>query len=283
MPHGAEMEHSSAAAAHHKLAIEEEGRGDALAAVHEYEAAAELEPSEPYLFDWGTELLMHSAAEPATEVFAKGRRLFPESLRLLLGLAAAWYARGAYDQAAAQFFAACDLNPSDPVPYMFLARVRSIEITQSPGYLERLRRFAQLHPENAAANFYYAVTLWNQRTSPEDAATPPRVRELLETALRLDPKLSAAYLQLGIVYASQADDERAIAAFVKAIETNPNEVEAYYRLGQAYARTGQKEKARRELETYEQMSRKLQQDIERGRQEIRQFVFKLRDGNAAPR
>src|SRR5580700_2417831 len=83
---------------------------DALQAVRRYQRAAELDPSEPNLFNWGTELLVHKAAEPAAEVFAKGHRLFPHSLRLLLGLAAAWYAHGDYTQAAEHFFAACDLN-----------------------------------------------------------------------------------------------------------------------------------------------------------------------------
>jgi hypothetical protein len=72
-------------------------RKDALEAVREYQRAAELDATEPNLFNWGAELLMHRAAEPATEVFAKGHRLFPRSTRMLLGLAAAWYARGDYE------------------------------------------------------------------------------------------------------------------------------------------------------------------------------------------
>jgi hypothetical protein len=70
----------------HSLGHDAERRGDALEAARKYQRAAELDASEPNLFDWGTELLMHRAAEPATEVFAKGHRLFPQSLRLLLGL-----------------------------------------------------------------------------------------------------------------------------------------------------------------------------------------------------
>jgi tetratricopeptide (TPR) repeat protein len=250
--------------------------GDALKAVREYQRAAELDPSEPHMFDWGSELLMHRAAEPATEVFAKGHRLFPRSLRLLLGLAAAWYARGAYEQAAQYLFEACDLNPGDPNPYMFLGKVQSIEIVQLQGYEERLARFAKLHPDNAWANYYYAVGLWRQRKSPEDAETPARVRELLERAVRLDPRMGAAYLQLGILYSNRNDDAHAIAAYRKAIEVSPGMDEPHYRLGQAYERTGQREKGRLELETYARMSKNLQQDIERQRNELQQFVFELR-------
>lgn len=271
----------SSAELHHTLGYAAERRGDALEAVREYQRAAELEASEPNLFDWGTELLIHRATEPATEVFLKGHRLFPRSLRLLLGLAAAWYARGDYDRAAGRFFEACDLNPGDPGPYMFLGKVQSIEITKLEGYAERLERFAKLHPDNARANYYYAVSLWKQRKGPEDSETPARVRELLEKAVRLDPSLGAAYLQLGIVHSDQNDDAHAIAAYLKAIEVSPRMDEAHYRLGQTYERTGQKVKARQELEAYEQMSKQLRQETERERSEIQQFVFELRDGSRA--
>ena len=60
-----------------------------LAAVREYQRAVELDANEPNLFDWGAELLVHRAVEPAIEVFTKGNRLYPQSSRMLLGLAAA--------------------------------------------------------------------------------------------------------------------------------------------------------------------------------------------------
>lgn len=259
----------------------DEKQGNVLEAVREYQRAAESDPSETNLFDWGAELLKHRAAEPATEVFTKGHRLFPRSLRMLLGLAAAWYAHGSYAEAAARFFQACDLNPADPEPYMFLGKVQSTEITQLEGYVERLRRFAGLHPENSWANYYYAVSLWKQRQGPEDVETPVRARELLEKAVRTDPLLGAAYLQLGIVYSDQNEYARAIAAYQKAIAVSPQLDEPHYRLGQAYGRIGEKEKARQELEIYQQMAKKSAEEVERERAQIRQFVYELRGSQTA--
>ena len=80
----------------------------------EYQRAAELDPSEPYFFDWGSELLLHRAVEPAIEVFSKGNRLFPHSARMLVALGVAWYSNGSYDQAAQRLCEASDLNPDDP-------------------------------------------------------------------------------------------------------------------------------------------------------------------------
>lgn len=258
-------------------AATEEQQGHALEAVREYQRAAEREPSETHLFDWGAELLKHRAAEPATEVFEKGNRLYPGSLRILLGLAAAWYARGSYSQAAARFFQACDLEPGNPAPYMFLGKVQSTEITQLEGYTDRMKRFAGRHPGDAWANYYYAVSLWRQRTGPEEADTAWHIRKLLEKAIKIDPAMGAAYLQLGIVYSEQGDYVNAIATYQKAIEVSPELDEAHYRLGQVYGRTGEKEKARKELETYERMAAKSAEEAQRQRAAIRQFVYELRD------
>ena len=214
---------------HHLLADVEEKLGNPLEAVREYQRAAELDPSEPNLFDWGTELLTHRALEPATEVFTKGNRLFPKSVRMLVALGVAWYARGSYDQAAQCLVNASDLAPDNPTPYLFLGKMQSVETTPSEGSVERLRRFAQLQPDNALANYYYAVSLWKQsasavdpgRDNERDNERSARVESLLQKAVHLDPKLGAAYLQLGILYSQRADFPRAISAYQKAIEVSP--------------------------------------------------------------
>ncbi|HVN06153.1 MAG TPA: tetratricopeptide repeat protein, partial [Bryobacteraceae bacterium] len=267
---------------HHSLADYEESHGRPLEAVREYQRAAQLEASERNLFDWGAELLVHRAPVPAATVFTKGHRLFPRSARMLLGLAAAWYARGVYDQAATYFFAACDLNPRDPGPYLFLGKVQSAEITQLPGYAERLGRFAGFYPGNAWANYYYAASLWKQRKGPEDTATAARVRRMLEKAVRIDGHLAVAYLQLGVVSYEQRDYVSAIAWFQKAVAVSPELEEAHYRLGQAYGRTGEAEKARRELEAYQKMSRASSDAAQEERTKIHQFVVEQR-GTPPPR
>ncbi len=277
---------------HHRLGDVEENLGNPLQAVREYQRAAELNPSELYLFDWGTELLTHRALEPATEVFAKGNRLFPKSVRMLVALGVAWYARGSCDQAAERLVSASDLDPDNPTPYLFLGRMQTVETTALEGSVERLGRFAQLQPDNALANYYYAVSLWKQSASSgdSDAERSTRVEALLRKAVHLDPKLGAAYLQLGILYSQRADFARAISAYQKAIEVSPEEVgpqldqtleESHYRLAQAYLRTGEKAKAQEELELHRQFAKKTKEDAERKRREIQQFVISLRDKSSA--
>jgi tetratricopeptide (TPR) repeat protein len=264
---------------HHLLGDVEERAGNPLEAVHEYQRAAEMNPSESHLFDWGAELLAHRAADPAIEVFAKGNRLFPRSVRMLVALGVSWYARGFYSQSVACLFDASDLNPADPTPYLFLGKMQNAEIFQPKGLVERLGRFATLQPENALANYYYATALWKTRKGSGDASTPAQVESLLNKAVLLDPKLGGGYLLLGILYSDRGDFPKAIAAYQKAIKADPQMEEPHYRLAQVYRRRGEKAKAQQELQLYEQLQKKKAVQAERERHEIQQFVFALRDGN----
>jgi hypothetical protein len=53
--------------------------------------------------------------------------------------------------------------------------------------------------------------------------------------------------------------------------------EAHYRLAQAYRQIGEADKAKAELQIYDQMSKESAENSERERHEIRQFVYTLRD------
>jgi len=267
---------------HHLLGDIEEKSGNPLEAVRQYQRAAELDPSEPYFFDWGSELLLHRAVEPAIEVFNKGNRLFPHSARMLVGLGVAWYSNGSYDQAAQRLCEASDLNPGDPKAYLFLGKIQSVETTQSECSTERLARFAKLQPENALANYYFAVNLWKRRKGPDDAESLAQAESLLKKSVALDSRLGIGYLQLGVLYSERGDFSRAVLSYQEAIKVNPELEEAHYRLAQAYKRTGDKVRAEQELQLYYQISKKKDEAVERERRESRQFVYTLRGPGSPP-
>jgi tetratricopeptide (TPR) repeat protein len=228
-----------------------------LEAVRAYQRAAQSDPSENNLFVWGTELLSHGAPVPATEVFAKGARLFPKSVRMLLGLATAWYGAGAYDKAGEWFFKAADVAPREQSPYLFLGKVQAKEIRQSVGYKERMRRFAELYPENPLANYYYALCLNN-----DDA------RPLLQKAVTIDANFAPGYLQLGIIAASR---EEAIRDYQQAIAADPSLEEAHFRLAEAYRVTGDA-RAKEELATFQRLAKESADKVERERRQTERFV-----------
>jgi tetratricopeptide (TPR) repeat protein len=265
------------AALHRLLGDVHEKLNRPLEAVRDYERAAELDPSESNLFDWGSELLKHRALDPAIEVFGKGDRLFPNSARMLIGLGVANYARGFNDDAVARLCQASDLAPQDQDPYLFLGKIETAESNHAACLIEKLRRFAKLQPENALANYYYALTFARSSESPENPHNTAQVKMLLEKAIALDPNFGAAYFQLGVFYSSQKDFASAVPAYQQAILHNPDLAEAHFRLARAYASTGERAKAEAETELYRQTSKKAAEQADHERREIQDFVFTLRD------
>jgi tetratricopeptide (TPR) repeat protein len=265
---------------HHLLGDVEEKLGNSLEAVRHYQRAAELDPSESHLFDWGAELLLHHAPEPAAEVFTKGTRRFPDSGRMLLGLGAAYFARGAYEEAIQRVCSASDLNPNAPVPYLFLGQIEQAQITPSSDLVERLHRFLALQPQNADASYYYALGIWKRRNSAPEKNGITRVESLLKMAIQINPQHAAAALQLGIVHSEQGAYGDAISDYRKALAADPEMEEAHYRLAQAYRQIGEPEKAKEELRLYSQLAKESAQKQDRERHEIKQFVYTLRDQSA---
>ena len=262
----------------HRLAGDRAERsGDPLAAEREYEEAAHLNPSEENYFAWGTELLLHRAIKPAAEVFEKGTAAHPKSARLLAGHGAALYASGSYNDAARRLCAAADLQPADPPPYLFLGKMEKSAPDPLPCAQQRLARFAHDQPRNALANYYYAVSLWKRERGSENSATLHQVEVLLQKAIAADPKLDAAFVQLGAVYAAEGNSQQAIDAYKKAIELNPQSGEAHYRLALAYKRAGQEDKSEQELQLYKQADKTETAAIEQQRRAIRQFLIILKD------
>ena len=266
---------------HHLLGDVEEKSSDPLEAVRQYQRAAEMDPCERYLFDWGSELLLHYAAEPARDVFARGNHLFPRSERMLLGLGAAWFALGNDDNAVQKICQASDLNPGDPAPYLFLGKMQRAEEVPSEAAVETLRRFVTLQPANPEANYYYAVALWKRRKQSPDSASVSaslaREETLLNTAARLNPQYAAPHLQLGIVHSDAGNDSTAVSDYEKAIQLDPQMEEAHYRLARAYRQLGEADKSKEQFQLYRQLSQASAQQEDRERHDIRQFVYTLRD------
>lgn len=271
------------AAEEHRLSGElDEKRGDPLAAVHEFELAVRLDPSEQNYFEWGSELLLHRAVWQAVEVFEKGMRAYPQSARMLTALGTALFSGARYDEAALRLCDASDLNPADPEPYIFMGKVEMAAPNALPCVEPKLSRFVQQQPKNSRANYLYAMVLWKRQQQPPDPAVAQQVETLLAKAVAIDPRCADAYLQLGILYSSQRNVEKAIAFYLKAIDTNPQLGEAHYRLAVAYDRTGQHAKALQEFQRHDQIKKAEAEAIESQRREIKQFLVDVSGQQARP-
>lgn len=274
------LAHEDTADLHRMEGDVDEAQGDSVAAEHEYEQAVKLDPSEQNYFTWGSELLLHRAVWPAAEVFRTGSEAHPKSARMLAALGAALFASAKYDDAALRMCQASDLNPSDPAPYIFLGKIDMA----APGPLDcvglKLKRFAEQQPEDARANYYYAMAIWKRHQAAENVQEIQQVEKLLMKAAADDPKYAEAYLQLGNLYADERDSDKAINYYMKAIETNPQLSEAHYRLGVSYERAGDSTKAKREFQLHDQIEKAQAAAVERQRQEVKQFMVVLQGGPA---
>lgn len=266
---------------HNLLADVDEKDSKFVEAANEYEAAARMEPTESNLFDWGGELLLHRTLDPAVEVFKQGVERYPASQRMAVGLGMALFARGNYDDAVKSLLRAADLNPSDANCYFFLSRAYDSSPTQADEVIQRFRRFAELQPKNARALYYYAMSLWKGRRAKDPDLDLRRIESLLSQAIAFDPKLAEAHLQLGNLYSDQNKYAEAIPEYKRAMELDSDLADAYYRLGQAYVRTGDKASAQEKFEVYQKLREQHLADMERQRAEIRQFVYAAKNNPSA--
>ena len=255
---------------HVLLAEVRESEGQPVDAAREYQRAAEMEPSEENLFAWGAELLLHHADKPASEVFGKGHRLYPKSVRMLVGLGASAYGQDLNEQAARWLLEAIALEPADARPYLFLGKVQEVAKSEPQEWLEAFRLFVELQPKDAWAHYYYAVALDKQRRGKPDFAE--REAEL-QKAIAIDPRFGDAYLKLGLLDEEKGELAKAVASLQKAVEFTALPDEAHLRLAQAYRQIGETEKARKESALYEEVSQRKKEKMERERRELGQFVF----------
>ena len=265
---------SSRAAAdeHRQAAVQDEKRGDPLAAVHEFEQAARLDPSEQNYFDWGSELLLHRAVWQALEVFQKGAEAYPKSARMLTALGAALFAGARYDEAALRLCDASDLNPAETEPYVFMGKIEMAAPNPLACAEQKLARFVEQRPDNSLANYLYAMAILKRQELSPDEKIMAQAEALLTKAVTIDPKCADAYLQLGILASSRRNLDKAISFYAKAIEANPDLDEAHYRLGVAYDRIGQPEKAKLEFQLHDDIKKRHADEVERQRREVKQFL-----------
>jgi len=266
---------------HNLLAQVDERQGKFIEAANEYETAAHLDPTEDNLFDWGSEMLLHRTDEPAITIFQDATQRYPNSPRLYVGLGLALYARGRNDDAVKALLRAADLDPSDPRCYLFLSKAYDNSPALADSVRERFRRYAEEQPNNARAQYYYAISLWKAKRAEGSAADLGAVESLLKKSIALDDSFADAHLQLGNLFADRHDYDDSIPQYERALALDPTLSDAHYRLGMDYVHVGKKEMAQKELAVYQQLRAQHLAQVDKERADVRQFVYSARPSNAS--
>jgi tetratricopeptide (TPR) repeat protein len=234
---------------HNLLGEVDDGRGDYLAAAREYHRAAEIDPSESNIFDLANFLLQHKnfvgSLEDSIKFFRYGVAQFPHSSRLMVGLGVALYAANEYDEAVRVFCAAVDLDPKDQRPIQFLGRASRVSPALTEEVDRRLKDFAERYPDNAATNYFYALSLWERGGGAENRNLA-QIERLLHKARILSPGWYEPHYQLGVLYESEARYPDALREMNRAVKIDPGFFPAHFRLAVLYNKIGEREKAETE-------------------------------------
>jgi len=267
---------------HNLLGQISEKDGKYVEAANEYERAAHLDPSEDNLFYWGSEMLLHRTYDPAITIFQEAARHYPKSPRILIGLGLSLYSRGKYDEAVNAFLAAVAINPADPRAYVFLSKAYNSSPLQAEEVVQAFHRYADLQPNNALAQYYYAVSLWKGKRTANTTVDQLAVEKLLLKSVSLDDSLAEAHVQLGNLYADQHKYDKSIPQYVRALQLDQNLADAHYRLGTDYVHIGQRENAQQEFSIYQKLRAQHLDEVEKERAAVQQFVLGAKSDASAP-
>jgi len=174
------------------------------------------------------------------------------------------------------------------------------EMKNGDGALEQFRAAVKADPKMPNVHFGLGYLLWRQMKY-EDAAQefqlelannpdqdqalafladsdmrlsqPEAAPQLLERAIRLDPKIELAHLDLGILYSDAGHKVDALRELKIAEKLSPDDQNVHYRLGRFYQAAGRKDEAKAEFDktrslqkaSDETVFKKLHQAQEKGK------------------
>jgi tetratricopeptide (TPR) repeat protein len=147
----------------------------------------------------------------------------------------ALYSLRRYDEAVERLCQAVDLDPTDTKALDFLGKMYDISPQYASRVAERLARFVKLYPRNAAANYYYGLSLGTRGES------------YLVKAIQLDPVFTEAHYHLGVIFEGAGESGKAIAEYEIVIRQRPGFSQAHYRLARLYRKAGKTDLARQEF------------------------------------
>jgi tetratricopeptide (TPR) repeat protein len=161
----------------------------------------------------------------------------------------AYWADEQYERSIDAFTAAVRMNPRDERARIALADV-FVAAGRPADAKQLLKETIALLPESGQAH-YRLARLYQSESLVSDAAAA------FEQAAACFPLVGLDYLHdtLGGLYAIQADFDRAVAAYRRRIDVNPNSSEAHRKLGEIYALQGRDDAALAEFAVAQRLDR----------------------------
>jgi tetratricopeptide (TPR) repeat protein len=144
-----------------------------------------------------------------------------------------------HDGATEQFRAAAKANPQEPNVHFGLGYLLWVQGQYEEAAQEFQAELANV-PNHVQALAYLADA--NMKMNHPEVALP-----LIEKAIRIDPGMELAHLDLGILYANAGHRDAALRELKVAAKLSPNDVKVHYRLARLYHAMGRKDEANAEF------------------------------------
>jgi len=245
-----------------------EKQGRYMDAVQHLQVAAKQDPSEANVYLLGYEYLKHWTFDPAAELFEYGVAHYPASRRLMLGLGISQYLRNKITVAAPIFAHLLDADPGNATYATLLGR-SCTALPDTIPVCEKLERFAEANPKNAEVDTYAAMSILARSPETTNLALAAR---LLDEAIQVDPKLAEAHLEKGYLLQYQDRWRESIPELETCTALQPETSKAHYLLMLAYARTGNRAKAKEQM-LLQKKYRDLEKDgMDTRYKEVQMFV-----------
>jgi tetratricopeptide (TPR) repeat protein len=152
--------------------------------------------------------------------------------------------QGKWDQAEKDYRKILEENPHYSGIHFRLARLILSKPNPAPDFREQARKELQqeleIDPANAGAEYILGEL-------SRQAGDFPEAVEHFTKATKFDPNFADAYLGLGISLLNEKKYTEAVPPLEMAVKLQPGNPSGHYSLATAYARTGRKEDAEREL------------------------------------
>jgi tetratricopeptide (TPR) repeat protein len=172
-------------------------------------------------------------------------RLKRERLYRLNNVGVAFMEQYKHEDAVKQFKQALEGDPNFAVARINLA-LAYFYLNDSRAAVEEARAGVKLAPDSPYAHYALAAALRNEKLYDESLAEFNKV-------LSIDPRDSATNIQIGQLHAQKQQYPQAIAAFQRAIESEPYNATAVYSLAQSLNRSGQRAEGQKAFDRFQQL------------------------------
>jgi tetratricopeptide (TPR) repeat protein/S1-C subfamily serine protease len=217
-------------------------------AITDYNKAIALNPE--YALAYNNRGATYAALKDYPKAIAdydKAIALNPEDADAYNNRGATYAALKDYPKAIADYDKAIALNPEFAAAY-YNRGLTYHNLKDYPKAVADYTKAIAINPEFAAAYYNRGLTYHNLKDYPKAIAD-------LVKAIAINPEYAPAYYNRGIVYDTLKDYPKAITDYTKAIAINPEYAVAYNNRGRAYARSGNSQQAKKDLQTAAQLFR----------------------------